>query len=589
MGAGVATSSPLDEQGGSFSVLVNNVGQYSLWPAFLDVPSGWRVGYGQSTRQECLAYLDSQGTTSDPAGVTMAGGGDSEEHEPMELQHLLRSRARSNPTAVAVVIGAETITYHELLRAARTGAARLRRAGVEPGTFVGVGADRSLDTVIGIFGILFSGAAYVPIDVNLPSSRVHSVLADAGIRFVTGPRIPAVASARHVTVVAAGELEDVDDIDQDRAQVRSGAAAYAIFTSGSTGASKGVVVLHRTAVRSTLTRFQVYPHEDVSYLMLAPLTTDAAVAGLYFTLAAGGRVVVPTAEELLDPEFLAELIVRERVTHFDGLPSQYAPVLRFHPDSLRGLGCVVLGGESLPGRLVRRHLAALPDVPLYNEYGPTECTVWSTVHRCTENDVGPLVPIGRPIAGTRASVLTEKLTEAPAGVVGEIFIAGAGLAHCYLNRPALTAQRFVADPDQRYPGERMYRTGDLGFRDEAGDLVFTGRVDNVVKVRGFLVEPDEVEARLLEHPELVGAAVVPEAGLSGTRLVAVVATAPGSALGWRELADFVADRLPKYMIPAVWRKLDVLPVTANGKVDRRLLTSTGHAMGTALPGNTNRT
>jgi acyl-coenzyme A synthetase/AMP-(fatty) acid ligase len=224
----------------------------------------------------------------------------------------------------------------------------------------------------------------------------------------------------------------------------------------------------------------------------------------------------------------------------------------------------------------------LPDVPLYNEYGPTEATVWSTVHRCTEDDTGPLVPIGRPITGVRVSVLDEKLTTAPAGVVGEIYLAGDGLAYCYVDRPVLTSARFIANPDSRYAGQRVYRTGDLGFRDVAGNLVYTGRADNLVKVRGLLVDPGDVESRLLEHPDLISAVVLPQPGTTGTRLVAIVAPTPGSAIGWRDLASFVADRLPKYMVPTVWRQLPTLPITASGKVDRRLLASTGHTTGTPL-------
>jgi amino acid adenylation domain-containing protein len=572
-------SNPFDDQDGTFSVLVNDAGQHSLWPTFLDIPSGWRVVHGWTTRQACLDYVDVHWTnTRSPSVMPENGYGDTQ----TGLDDLLRSRAQLDPATVAITIDSASVTYRELLQNARGVARRLQRAGAAPDDFVGVAVDRSLDTITGIFGVLLAGAAYVPIDVGLPPARIRRIAEDAGIRIVTGATGP-VASAASASYVPVEKPSAVDDPDDQYVRVDPATAAYAIFTSGSTGAPKGVVISHQSVVRSTLTRFDVYPHDEVNYLMLAPLTTDAAVAGLHFTLAAGGRVVAPTAEEILDPQLLAELIVREEISHFDGLPSQYAPLLRFFPGSLRAIRCVILGGESLPGQLVRQHMATLPDVPLFNEYGPTEGTVWSTVHRCTEKDTGALVPIGKPIAGVRASVMTEKLAAAPTGVVGEIYLAGDGLARCYLNRPALTSERFVADPDPRYPGERMYRTSDLGFRAADGDLVYSGRADHLVKVRGFQVEPDEVEACLLGHPELTGAVVLPHLGLSGTRLIAIVARASASTAGWRDLTAFVAGRLPKYMVPAVWRQLPAIPITVNGKVDRQLLAAAGQAAGTPLP------
>jgi non-ribosomal peptide synthetase component F len=321
----------------------------------------------------------------------------------------------------------------------------------------------------------------------------------------------------------------------------------------------------------------------MTYLMCAPMTIDAAVAGLYFAFAAGGRVVVPTEEESRDPELLAELVTRTAATHVDGLPGQYAALLEFHPESLRGVRCVVLGGDTLPRSVVDRHLELVPHVELHNEYGPTEGTVWCTTHRCSAGDRGPHVPIGRSILGMRVTVLTKELDAAPPGVLGEIHLSGDGLAWGYLGHAALTAERFVPNPDPRYPGERMYRTGDLGHVAADGTLVFRGRADHLVKVRGFRVELGEVEARLLAHDEVADAVVVPHESATGVRLVAVVALGPGRATTARTLSAFAADHLPDYMVPTVWRRVDALPVTANGKVDRRGLTASATTTGVALP------
>jgi amino acid adenylation domain-containing protein len=496
------------------------------------------------------------------------------------LHDAVLSRAREKPHAVAITLGSASLTYRQLGRRARSLAQRLLSAGAAPGDFVGVLADRSLDTVVGFLGVLMAGCAYVPTDTRQPVERARAIAEDAGIRLFTGSS-DTLAAVLGVPFVPAA---DADDGGAPLTDVSPAGAAYVIFTSGSTGRPKGVVVPHHTVVRSTAARFEVYPHDTVTYLVCAPMTIDAAVAGLYFAFAAGGRVVVPTEEESRDPELLAELVTRTGATHIDGLPAQYSALLEFHPESLRGVHCVVLGGDTLPRSVVDRHLELVPHAALYNEYGPTEGTVWCTTHRCSVDDRGPHVPIGRPIRGMRVTVLTEELEPAPPGVLGEIHLSGDGLAWGYLRRAALTAEWFIPNPDPRYPGERMYRTGDLGHVDADGTLVFRGRSDHLVKVRGFRVELGEVEARLLAHDEVVDAVVVPHESSTGVRLIAVVALGPGRSTTARTLSAFAADHLPDYMVPTVWRRVEALPVTANGKVDRRRLAASATTTGVALSG-----
>ncbi len=497
------------------------------------------------------------------------------------LHELVTAQAVASPDAVAVTAGAESVTYTQLLGRAHRLARGLRAAGAAPDGYVGVAVDRSVDAVVAVLGTLLSGAAYVPIAADLPADRIRTIAADAGLRIVTGvAKQVAVAASTVFVPLDGGAYGDHDDCDEP-GLLHPDRAAYAIFTSGSTGHPKGVVVSHRSAVGSTLTRFGVYPRPSV-YAMLAPLTIDAAVAGLYFTLAAGGHLVIPDEEEIRDPQLLADLLVDKRVSHLDGLPSQYAALLRFHPEAAAGLRCVVLGGEALPYPLARQHLAEASDTELHNEYGPTESTVWATHHRCTEDDAGPHTPIGPGIPGLRAEVLTDTLRPAAPGEVGEIWLSGPGLARGYLNRSALTAERFVAHPAPRVLGERMYRTGDLGHVDEGGELVYHGRRDHLVKVRGYRVELGEVEACLRAHPELLDAVVVPHTSVTGVRLVAVTVPTPGSRVGARALSAFAAGRLPVYMLPSLWRRIEALPVTANGKVDRLLLQSTATVVGEPL-------
>jgi amino acid adenylation domain-containing protein len=496
------------------------------------------------------------------------------------LHDLVLARANADPDAVAVTAGAVSMTYRGLVGRSRALAAALRRAGARPGTFVGVVADRSPSTVIGFLGVLLCGAAYVPLALDLPRERTRRIAAEAGIGMLTGPVDPDDVPFPALVVPPPGPEADGTDGYTPPA-VDANEAAYVIFTSGSTGGPKGVVVSHAAAVHSTLARFGVYEHESMTYLVSAPLTIDAATAGLYFTFAAGGRVVLPTAEDALDPGSLADLVVREAVSHLDMLPSHYAAVLEYHEEALRSVRCVILGGDVLPFRLMRTHLALAGHAELYNEYGPTEATVWSAWHRCSEADAGPLVPIGRPIGGTRIKVLTQELAAAQYGP-GEICVSGPGLARGYLGRPALTAEHFIPDPDPQYPGQRMYRTGDLGRLDGDGALVFLGRTDHLVKVRGFRVEPAEVEARLLEHPDLRDAVVVGRQTTAGHRLAAIVVVEPGRNPGSRMLAAFLAECLPSYMVPSIWRRAESLPTMA-GKVDRAWLTREVLTTGWELP------
>jgi amino acid adenylation domain-containing protein len=492
------------------------------------------------------------------------------------LHEVVLARAAETPNVPAITAGDVTLTYRELVDRARGLAARLRANGVTTGRLVGVFVDRSADSLVAFLGVLMAGGGYVPLAADLPAERIRMIAAETGLAAVTGAPTANTAAIPAPFVPVGGPASD-----QPATIVSADLVAYVIFTSGSTGRPKGVVVPHAAAVASTNTRFEIYPHERMTYLVSAPLTIDAAVAGLYFTLFAGGRIVLPSPAAQADPGLLAELVARERVTHFDGLPSQYAMLLEFHAEDLRSLRCVVLGGESLPYKLSRSHLDALPDAALFNEYGPTEGTVWCTAHRCTERDPGPRVPIGRAIRGMRVTVMTDDLRPSPPGTVGEICIGGTGLAHGYLGQPARTAERFVPDPAAH--GERLYRSGDFGAVDAHGEITFHGRVDHMVKVRGFRVELDEVEAAVLEHPDVITAVVVPHEAATGIRLVAVVTVAVGRPVGARALAAFVGNRLPGYMVPTVWRRVDALPMTRTGKADRLALTSSAIGAGTALP------
>jgi amino acid adenylation domain-containing protein len=285
--------------------------------------------------------------------------------------------------------------------------------------------------------------------------------------------------------------------------------AYVIYTSGSTGQPKGVLVTHRNAVHSTQARLQYYRHPVRCFLWLSSLAFDSSVAGLFWTLCQGGMLVLPSEGSQGDLSHLTTLLARYHVSHVLSLPSLYAlllePVWRAQPTALQ---TVIVAGEACPRPLVARHQARLPGVALFNEYGPTEGTVWCSVYQCREQDASASVPIGRPIANTQLYLLQPWLQPVPIGIPGELYIGGAGVTMGYYNRAALTAERFLPHQFGNVPGARLYKTGDLGRYRPDGTIEFLGRTDQQVKIRGFRIELGEIEAALQAHPAIAEAVVV---------------------------------------------------------------------------------
>ncbi|MFG1698429.1 amino acid adenylation domain-containing protein [Nonomuraea sp. NPDC049309] len=513
----------------------------------------------------------------------------SEEPDIGEPVHqVIRARAAATPGAPAVTHGGRTLSHRELDGLAGRLAARLRAHGCGPGSVVGILIERSPELVAGILAILRTGAAYLPLDPGHPPERIRFVIADAAPAAVLTTRGLA-ATVRDLTpAIIEADTAGPGPAPEDAAEpvpapgeaaVPLDAPAYVIYTSGSTGQPKGVVVSHRALAASTAARLRYYRDPVGAFLLVSPAAFDSSVAGLFWTLATGGRLVLPGEAA---PGELAAIIERERVSHLLAVPSLYGALLGCAaPEQLASLRTVIVAGEAVPSRLLAAHHERVPGATLYNEYGVTEAGVWSSVWTSPPGAVPDPVPAGRPIAGTRLYVLDRHLAPVPAGGAGELYIAGAGLAQGYLGRPALTAERFVPDPFSETPGARMYRTGDL-VRVLPGDgLVVLGRIDNQVKVHGHRIEPEEVEAALRTHPgvraAVVAAAedglvayVVPEPGPAG-RGGAPAATRPGDA----ELREHLRARLPAPMVPGVYMTLDELPLTPNGKIDRAALPEPG--------------
>ncbi|WP_232667520.1 non-ribosomal peptide synthetase family protein [Pseudonocardia sp. TRM90224] len=511
--------------------------------------------------------MNADPTTSPADTVDAAAGADL-------LHRLIERQVDISPDAIAVVCRDAEISYAALDTWANRLAHRLIRAGAGPDRPVAVVAQRRIETVVSLLAVLKAGSAYVPVDPANPPRRFHHVVRDCGARLlVAAGDAPVPADGGAFTTVRCDADVPADDLDGEPtarpdAVVRPDNAAYVIYTSGSTGEPKGVVVPHRQIVAATHANRAYERPDPAAFLLLISFSFDACAVGLYWTLATGGTVVIPTPEELRDPCAVRALAARHRVTHLDCTPALYSLILGDDPGPLATLRCAIVGGEACPADLVERHHAALPGCQLFNNYGPTETTVWATTAALAPLPPDAPVPIGTAIPGVRTYVLDDDLQ--PVGS-GELFIGGAGVARGYHGRPALTADRFLPDPQADGPGARMYRTGDRARTSADGTLEFLGRVDHQVKVRGFRIELGEVEQAIAAHHEVVET-VVDVRSLGGTdTLVAWVGARPDSTLSSDAIRDHLAARLPDHMVPSHIAVVDGIPRNVAGKVDRAQL------------------
>ena len=505
------------------------------------------------------------------------------------LHGLFAEQAAARPAAIAVAWEGGEMTYRDLDRRSNEIARHLRRLGVVTDARVALVAERSPEMVAALLGILKAGGGYLPLDPSYPRERLALLLADAAPAAVVGPRhllaaLPEIPNGaprlafEDVVLVEASEADTGADVGVD---VPAASLAYVLYTSGSTGTPKGVEVSHRAVVRLVRdTDYAAFGPGEV-FLQLSPMSFDLATFEIWGPLLNGGRLaLLPPGPFTVAGLYAA--VERHRVTTIWLTSGLFHLAVEEGLAPLGGLRQLVAGGDVLSRPHVQRALEALPDVDLINGYGPTENTTFSTTHRLRGGlPAGePSVPIGRPIAASRAYVLDPSLTLLPAGCVGELYVGGAGVARGYLGRPELTAERFLPDPFSGDPhgpqqGEnRLYRTGDLARWRPDGTLDFLGRADFQVKVRGFRVEPGEVETALLGHPgvrEAVVTAAKEAAG--GHRLIAYYVPEGADGPAPAELRAHLRESLPEHMVPSLFVPLSELPLNANGKVDRRALPS----------------
>ncbi|MBV2151247.1 non-ribosomal peptide synthase/polyketide synthase, partial [Kitasatospora sp. SUK 42] len=474
------------------------------------------------------------------------------------VPELFARQVRATPDAMAVVAGATELTYRELdLRSNRLARALIRQ-GVRPETPVAVLLDRSAELVVAILAIIKAGGAYVPLDSRFPSSRIDLILRESGAALVLTQE------------VLAALVQSEPDPSGIEVPCKPRQLAYIMYTSGSTGRPKGVAVTHRDVVGHALTpEWRGGGHERV--LMHSPTAFDLSTYELWVPLLNGGRVVVAPPEQL-DLDLLQHTITTHGVTGLWLTAGLFRLVAEERPGLLAGVREVWTGGDVVSPAAVARVLAACPGIGVVNGYGPTEATTLATCHpvRALDEDAAT-VPIGGPMANMRAYVLDDHLRPVPTGMVGELYLAGTGVARGYFGRPGLTAERFTADP-YGPPGSRMYRTGDLAWWLAEGTLEFAGRADHQVKLRGLRIEPGEIEAVLAGCPGVAQAAVVAREDRPGDkRLVAYLVPTPEGAPEAGELSGRLRRELPDYMVPAAFVTVDALPLTANGKLDRAAL------------------
>ncbi|MDN0200181.1 amino acid adenylation domain-containing protein [Streptomyces sp. S.PNR 29] len=490
------------------------------------------------------------------------------------VPELFTRRARQEPDTVAVESAERSLTYGELAADAGRLARYLIDAGVGPECRVAVVVERSAAMAVALLAVATAGGVYVPVDADYPADRTEYLLRDSDPAVVlclahtrdvvpewyTGRVVvtddPAVAEA-----VGAYDGGPVGD-DERTVPLRAGNAAYVIYTSGSTGRPKGVAVPHHGLRNLVVENTRRYAMDaDTRVLQLVSPSFDVAMADIWPVLCAGGRLVLAPPRLALSGEELTDLVRTRRITHA-AIPPTF--LSQMPCDHLPDLRVLITGGEALPEELRRRWTA---DRAMYNQYGVTEAAVISTVGRIGDHDGPP--PIGRPVANTHVYVLDERLRPVPAGVAGELYVAGAGLARGYLGRAGLSAGRFVACPYGS--GERMYRTGDVVRWTGDGELVFVGRADDQMKIRGHRIEPGEIEAALAGCPGVRQAAVIIREDRPGDRRLVGYVAADEQTVDGRTIRDTVAGLLPEYMVPAAVVVLDTLPRTANGKVDRAAL------------------
>ena len=493
------------------------------------------------------------------------------------VHKLIEAQVQRSPDAVAVVFAGKELTYRELNQRSNQLAHRLIKLGVEPDVLVGICADRSMEMVVGLLGVLKAGGAYVPLDPGYPKERLAFMLQDA--------QVPVLLTQAHLLKGLPEHRAHVLCLDRDwemltgestenpAATVNGENLSYVIYTSGSTGQPKGAMNTHKGICNRLLWMQEMYRLTEADrVLQKTPFSFDVSVWEFFWPLLAGARLVVACPEGHKDSAYLVKVITEQKVTTLHFVPSMLQVFLD-EPglENCSSLKRVICSGEALTVALQELFFAKC-HAELHNLYGPTEASVDVTYWACERDSSWPTVPIGRPISNTQIYILDSHLQAVPIGVAGELHIGGIGLARGYLNRPELTDAKFLPDPFSTEPEARIYKTGDLARYLPNGNIEYLGRLDHQVKIRGFRIELGEIESVLSRHPSVKETVVLAREDTPGEKhLVAYVVPAHESTPTPNELREFLRHKLPDYMVPSAFVHLESLPLSPNGKVDRKAL------------------
>jgi amino acid adenylation domain-containing protein len=488
------------------------------------------------------------------------------------VNNLFEMQAERVPNAVAVLQDDKSISYRELDQRADKLAHYLQTLGVKAETFVGVFMNRSIDTVVGLLGIMKAGGAYLPLDPDFPQDRLAFMLEDSATAIIlTQSELLESLPPHNAKVVVLDQEWDRIGLTPDyipESVARSVNLAYLMYTSGSTGKPKGVQIPHGAVVNFLLSmRDKPGFSEKDKLLSVTTLSFDISVLEVFLPLITGGSLVLVSHQVASDGKLLSESLARYKPSVMQATPVTWLILLESGWHSHGPLKALI-GGEPLPAELCNRLLEQ--GVEVWNMYGPTETTIWSTIKKMDPSQ--KRVSIGRPIANTQTYVLDQNMLPVPIGVTGELHIGGDGLARGYLNRPELTSEKFMANPFNENPNTRLYKTGDLAFYLPNGDLQCLGRTDFQTKVRGFRVEPGEIESLLNRHPSIEQSAVVVRPDpLGENQLVAHIVAKGGSRPAVPDLRQYLGVALPDYMVPSRFFFLEAMPLTPNGKINRKAL------------------
>lgn len=521
--------------------------------------------------------------TPDEEGLILKKWNDTYREYPQEkpLVRLIEQQAETTPGACAVKNRDKSLTYEELNASANQVAHYLIAQGAGPETVIGLCMDRSTEMFIGILGILKAGAAYLPLDPDYPHDRLRFKISDCKVStIITKEKYRRLVTDFHARPICIdSEWEAISEFPERNpaTDIRPDSLCYIIYTSGSTGRPKGVLVEHGNITHSTLARLKYYSAPVEKFILLSSFAFDSSIAGIFWTLCQGGALFLPRQGDEKDLFKIASLIEEERPSHMLCLPSAYNVLLETaSARQLSSLNTVIVAGEACPPALAGKHTEKAPQAALYNEYGPTEGTVWSTAYRITPDDATRTqVPIGRPIPNVRTYILDENMLPIPAGIKGELYISGNGLTRGYLNNDVHNRMKFITVTLAGGIKERLYKTGDLARFLPDGNIVFMGRTDSQVKIRGYRIELGEIETNITSHPEVSDAAVVmrDDCGPGGQQLVAYIVPRRGHNPTPGSIRDFICEKLPSYMVPAYYVFLERFKLTPNGKVDKQALPS----------------